>query len=124
MKPGLTAQLLRGARWPAIAAVGIADPLAAHTAADPYPDLLDAAMAIAPPLAVALVLAWRSQQQPWMLLLCDAASVCSRIHGATVPACTSRPGRLAATLPRLPPAHQYRPIVVARLTKAGCPIVC
>ena len=79
MKPGLTAQLLRGARWPAIAAVGIAYPIAAHpaAAADHNPGLLDAAVAIAPQMAVGLVVAWRPSQRHWMLL-CAAASVCSR----------------------------------------------
>jgi len=71
---GLTAQLLRGARWAAIAVVGIAYPIAAHlAAADPSPDLLDAAVAMAPLLAVALVLSWRSPQRVWMLLLTAGA---------------------------------------------------
>ncbi len=75
MKPGLTAQLLRGARWAAIAAAGIAYSVAAHlAAADPSPGRLDAAVAIAPLLLLALVLAWRSPQRPWMLLLCATAS--------------------------------------------------
>lgn len=73
MKPGLTAKVLRGLRWTAIAAVCAAYPFLAHLAsADPHPDLLDAAVAIAPLIALALVLAWRSPQRPWMLLLCLA----------------------------------------------------
>lgn len=73
MKPGLTATVLRGVRWAAIAAVCIAYPVLAHLAsADPHPDRLDAAVAIAPLIALALVLAWRSPQRPWMLLLCLA----------------------------------------------------
>lgn len=75
MKPGLTAKVLRGVRWAAIAAVCAAYPVLAHFAsADPHPDLLDAAVAIAPLIALALVLAWRSPQRPWMLLLCLAGS--------------------------------------------------
>lgn len=73
MKPGLTAKVLRGVRWAAIAAVCAAYPVLAHLAsADPHPDRLDAAVAIAPLIALALVLAWRSPQRPWMLLLCLA----------------------------------------------------
>lgn len=73
MKPGLTAKVLRGVRWAAIAAVCVAYPVLAHLAsADPHPDRLDAAVAIAPLIALALVLAWRSPQRPWMLLLCLA----------------------------------------------------
>ncbi|MDI1340531.1 hypothetical protein [Polaromonas sp.] len=73
MKPGLTAKVLRGVRWAAIAAVCAAYPVLAHLAsADPHPDLLDAAVAIAPLIALALVLAWRSPQRPRMLLLCLA----------------------------------------------------
>ncbi len=73
MKAGVTAKLLRGVRWAAIAAVCIAYPVLAHLAsADPHPDRLDAAVAIAPLIALALVLAWRSPQRPWMLLLCLA----------------------------------------------------
>lgn len=73
MKPGLTAKVLRGVRWAAIAAVCAAYPVVAHLAsADPHPDRLDAAVAIAPLIALALVLAWRSPQRPWMLLLCLA----------------------------------------------------
>jgi len=65
--------VLRGVRWAAIAAVCIAYPVLAHLAsADPHPDRLDAAVAIAPLIALALVLAWRSPQRPWMLLLCLA----------------------------------------------------
>lgn len=73
MKFGLTAKLLRSARWAAIAAFGLAYSVLAHlAAADPSPDLLDAAVAIVPLVALAGVLAWRSPQRPWMLLLCLA----------------------------------------------------
>lgn len=73
MKFGLTAKLLRGARWTAIAAICVAYPVLAHlAAANPSPDLLDAAVAIAPLIALAAVLAWRSPQRLGMLLLCAA----------------------------------------------------
>lgn len=76
MKPGLTAKVLRGVRWAAIAVVCAAYPVLAHLAsADPHPDRLDAAVAIAPLIALALVLAWRSPQRPWLLLLCLAGCV-------------------------------------------------
>nr|MDP2191262.1 hypothetical protein [Rhodoferax sp.] len=70
MKCGLTAKLLRSARWAAIAAFGLAYSVLAHlAAADPSPDLFDASVAIVPLVALAGVLAWRSPQRPWMLLL-------------------------------------------------------
>lgn len=73
MKTGLTATLLRSARWVAIAAFCLAYAVLAHlAAADPSPDLFDAAVAVAPLIALALVLAWRSPHRPWMLLLCAA----------------------------------------------------
>lgn len=75
MKPGLTAKLLLGARWAAIAALGVAYSVLAHfAAANPHPDLFDAAVAIAPLLALAVLLAWRSPQRPWMLLMCMASA--------------------------------------------------
>ena len=71
MKSGLAATLVRSARWAAIAVLCIAYSVLAHLAsADPSPDLFDAGVAIAPLLALALLLAWRSPQRPWMLLLC------------------------------------------------------
>lgn len=74
MKPGLTAKLLLGARWAAIAAFCVAYSVLAHlAAANPHPDLFDAAVAIVPLLALAVLLAWRSPQRPWMLLLCLAS---------------------------------------------------
>jgi uncharacterized membrane protein len=74
VKPGLTAKLLRSARWAAIAGAGIGYSVLAHlAAADPHPDLFDAAVAMAPPLALGAMLAWRSAQRPWMLLLLLAA---------------------------------------------------
>lgn len=73
MKLGLTVKLLRSTRWAAIAAFGLAYSVLAHlAAADPRPDLFDAAVAIVPLVALAGVLAWRSPQRPWMLLLCLA----------------------------------------------------
>lgn len=74
MKPGLKANLLRGARWAVIAAFCIAYPILAHLAsADPRPDLFDAAVAMAPLLALAAVLAWRSPHRATMLALCVIA---------------------------------------------------
>lgn len=79
MKPGLTAQLLRGARWAAIGAFCIAYSVLSHfAAADPNPDLFDAAVAMVPPLALGALLAWRSAQRVWMLLLCIA--VCAALY--------------------------------------------
>ena len=76
MKSGLTATLVRSARWVAVAALGVAYSVLAHlAAADPSPDLFDAVVAIAPLLALAGLLAWRSPQRLWMLLLCLAGWV-------------------------------------------------
>ena len=76
MKPGLTVKLLRSIRWAAIAALCLAYPVLAHLAAvDPTPDLFDAAVAMAPLIALALVLAWRSPDRPGMLFLCLAGGV-------------------------------------------------
>lgn len=73
MRSGLTATLVRSARWAAIAAFCLAYSVLAHlAAADPSPDLLDAFVAMAPLLALAAVLAWRSPQRPWALALCLA----------------------------------------------------
>ncbi len=81
MKPGLTAQLLRSARWAALGAACIAYAVLAHLAsADPSPDLFDAAVAIAPVVGLAAVLAWRSPQRPWMLLLCLAG--CAALYAS------------------------------------------
>lgn len=49
--------------------------LAHLAAADPSPDLLDASVAMAPLVALSLVLAWRSARRYWMLLLCLAGCV-------------------------------------------------
>ncbi len=82
MKPGLTAKLLLGARWAAIAAFCVGYSVLAHLAsANPKPDLFDAAVAIAPLLALALLLAWRSPQRPWMLLLCLAS--CAALYATS-----------------------------------------
>ena len=73
MKSGLTTTLLRSARWVVIAAFCVAYAVLSHlAAADPNPDLFDAAVAIAPLIALALVIAWRSPQRPFMLVLCLA----------------------------------------------------
>jgi len=82
VKPGSTAKLLRGARWAAIAAFCIGYAVLSHlAAADPHPDLLDAAVAMATPLALAFALAWRSPQRAWMLLLCLAG--CAALYAAS-----------------------------------------
>lgn len=81
MKPGLTANLLRGIRWAAIAGFCIGYSVLSHfAAADPNPDLFDAAVAMAPPLALGAVLAWRSAHRLWMLLLC--LGVCAALYAS------------------------------------------
>jgi uncharacterized membrane protein len=76
----LTAKLLRGARWAAIAAFCLAYSVLSHlAAADPRPDLLDAAVAIAPLMALAGLMAWRSPHRPAMLLLWLAG--CAVLYG-------------------------------------------
>ncbi|MES2687326.1 MAG: hypothetical protein V4706_10920 [Pseudomonadota bacterium] len=78
----MTAKLLLGARWAAIAAFCVGYSVLAHfAAANPNPDLFDAAVAIAPLLALAVLLAWRSPQRPWMLLLCLAG--CAALYAAS-----------------------------------------
>jgi uncharacterized membrane protein len=70
VKPGLTATLVRSVRWVVIAVACIGYPILAYlAAADPNPDLWDVAVAITPMSILALVLAWRSPQRPWLLLL-------------------------------------------------------
>jgi uncharacterized membrane protein len=82
VKPGLTAKLLLGARWSAIAAFCVGYSVLAHfAAANPNPDLFDAAVAIVPLLALAMLLAWRSPQRPWLLLLCLAS--CAVLYAAS-----------------------------------------
>ncbi len=76
MNPGLTAKLLSAVRWAIIAAFCVAYPFLAHLAsADPHPDLFDAAVAMAPLFAVAVVIAWRSRYRMVMLTLCLAGGV-------------------------------------------------
>jgi uncharacterized membrane protein len=73
VKTGLAANLLRASRWAAVIAACVAYPVLAHlAAADAHPDLLDAAVAIVPLIALAVVLAWRSPQRSLMLFLCLA----------------------------------------------------
>jgi uncharacterized membrane protein len=72
---GLTATLLRGLRWAAIAGACLVYAVLSHlAAADPHPDLWDAAVAMAPLVLLAAVLAWRSPHRLWMLALCLAGS--------------------------------------------------
>ncbi|MEO8020724.1 hypothetical protein [Polaromonas sp.] len=75
MNLGLTATLLRGLRWAAIAGACLAYAVLSHlAAADPHPDLWDAAVAMAPLILLATVLAWRSPRRLWMLTLCLAGA--------------------------------------------------
>jgi uncharacterized membrane protein len=75
VNPGLTATLLRGLRWAAIASACLAYAVLSHlAAADPHPDLWDAAVAMAPLVLLAGVLAWRSPHRRWMLTLCLAGA--------------------------------------------------
>jgi len=75
VNPGLTATLLRGLRWAAIAGACLAYAVLSHlAAADPHPDLWDAAVAMAPLVLLAAVLAWRSPHRLWMLALCLAGA--------------------------------------------------
>ncbi|MDO8386053.1 MAG: hypothetical protein ACK4VX_04790 [Polaromonas sp.] len=77
----MTANLLRGIRWAAIAGFCIGYSVLSHfAAADPNPDLFDAAVAMAPPLALGAVLAWRSAHRLWMLLLC--LGVCAALYAS------------------------------------------
>ncbi|MDP3166667.1 MAG: hypothetical protein Q8N06_14610 [Hydrogenophaga sp.] len=77
----MTANLLRGIRWAAIAGFCIAYAVLSHfAAADPNPDLFDAAVAMAAPLALGAVLAWRSVHRLWMLLLCLV--VCATLYAS------------------------------------------
>lgn len=60
-------------RWVAVALLCAGYAVLAHlAAADPSPDLLDASVAIAPLVALAFALAWRSPRRRWMLLACLA----------------------------------------------------
>ncbi|MGC1172497.1 MAG: hypothetical protein WA904_02335 [Polaromonas sp.] len=71
----MTATLLRGLRWAAIAGACLAYAVLSHlAAADPHPDLWDAAVAMAPLVLLAGVLAWRSPHRTWMLTLCLAGA--------------------------------------------------
>ena len=73
MKSGLTTSLPGSIRWTAIALLcGCYAVLAHIAAADPSPNLLGASVAVAPLVALALALAWRSPERRWMLLLCLA----------------------------------------------------
>ena len=62
-------------RWVCVALLCAGYAVLAHlAAADPSPDLLDASVAMAPLIALALVLAWRSPQRRRMLMACLAGS--------------------------------------------------
>lgn len=76
MAPGLTKTLSGTIRWVAAASFCAGYAVLAHlAAADPSPDLLDASVAVVPLVALSLVLAWRSPQRRWLLLLFLAGCV-------------------------------------------------
>ena len=69
-------------RWTAVATLCAGYAVLAHlAAADPRPDLLNASVAMAPLVALALLLAWRSPQRSWMLLVFMAG--CVTLYAAT-----------------------------------------
>jgi uncharacterized membrane protein len=68
------ARLGQAIRWGGALALGIGYAAASHLAAtSAEPGLLQAAVAVMPLLALALILAWRSPQRPAMLALCALA---------------------------------------------------
>jgi uncharacterized membrane protein len=72
-KAGAT-RLTQACRWGGLLALGIGYAVVSHlAAASAAPGLLQAAVAVLPLLALALVLAWRSPQRPIMLALCGLA---------------------------------------------------
>ena len=73
-------RLRQGGRWGGLLALGIGYALLSHrAAASTTPDLLGALVALAPLLALAFMLAWRSRQRALMLALSLAA--CAVIYG-------------------------------------------
>jgi len=73
-------RLKQAVRWGGLLALGIGYALLSHrAAASTMPDLQGALVALAPLLALGLVLAWRSQQRALMLALSLAA--CAVIYG-------------------------------------------
>ena len=69
-------------RWTAVATLCAGYAVLAHlAAANPRPDLLNASVATAPLVALALLLAWRSPQRSWMMLVFMAG--CVALYAAT-----------------------------------------
>ena len=80
MKVELATRLMQVGRWGGLLALGIGYAVLAHwAAASTAPDLQDAVVAIAPLLALAFVVAWRSPQRTVMLLLWLLA--CATVYG-------------------------------------------
>ncbi|MBA3058688.1 MAG: hypothetical protein KJ614_05370 [Gammaproteobacteria bacterium] len=80
MKAHSATRLKQAVRWGGLLALGIGYALLSHrAAASTMPDLQGALVALAPLLALGLVLAWRSQQRALMLALSLAA--CAVIYG-------------------------------------------
>lgn len=80
MKTEWATRLKQAVRWGGLLALGIAYALLSHrAAASATPDLQGALVALAPLLALAFMLAWRSRQRALMLALSLAA--CAVIYG-------------------------------------------
>lgn len=76
MTSGFIALPRGSTRWVAAGAICAGYAVLAHlAAADPNPNQLDVGVATVPPVAVSLLLAWRSSQRVLMLLLCLAGTV-------------------------------------------------
>lgn len=77
MTPELGDKIRKVCRWTLIAAFGLGYPLASHwVAASDTPSLAGALVAIAPLVALAALMAWRSSQRVAMLGVCLAALFC------------------------------------------------
>ncbi len=80
MKTELATRLKQAGRWGGLLALGVAYAVLSHrAAASTTPDLQGALVALAPLLALAFMLAWRSRQRTLMLVLSLAA--CAVIYG-------------------------------------------
>ena len=80
MKAELTKRFTQACRWGGLLTLGIGYALLSHrAAASTVPDLQGAVVAIAPLLALAFLVAWRSSRRPLMLALWLVA--CAGIYG-------------------------------------------
>ncbi|MDP3710039.1 MAG: hypothetical protein Q8R56_18490 [Polaromonas sp.] len=80
MKVELRTQLKQACRWGAVLMLGTAYAVLSHwAAASAEPDLLDALVAIVPPLGLGFVMAWRSPRRAVGLALFLAA--CAALYG-------------------------------------------